>query len=84
MTNGTLRENSRSNSNIDSDETVLMFNLDRLNEGCLDWVRRDAWSRGQIPVIPDPLIDNLVHGVDRDRLSFEVGDSSTGPQIRRT
>ena len=33
MTNGTLREISRSNSDTDSDETVLMFNLDRLNEG---------------------------------------------------
>ena len=83
MTNGTLRENSRSNSDTDSDETVLMFNLDRLNEGYPDWVRRDAWSRRQIPVIPNPFIDNLVQRVDRNRLRFGVGDSSTGPQIRR-
>ena len=82
-TNGTLRENSRSNSDTDSDETVLMFNLDRLNEGYPDWVRRDAWSRGQIPVIPNPFIDNLVQRVDRNRLRFGVGDSSTGPQIKR-
>ena len=83
MTNGTFRENSRSNFDTDSDETVLLFNLVRQNEDCPDWVRRDAWSRGQIPVVPDPFIDNLVQRVDRNRLRFEFGDSSAGPQIRR-
>nr|POE50299.1 hypothetical protein CFP56_48007 [Quercus suber] len=83
MTNGTLRKNSRSNFDTDNDETVLLFNLDRLNEDCLDWVRRDAWSRGQTPVVPDLFIDNLVQRMDRNRLRFEVGDSSAEPQIRR-
>ena len=46
MTNGVLRRTSRSSSATDSDETVLLFNLDRLNEERPEWVRRDAWDRG--------------------------------------
>ena len=82
MTNGSLRENSRSSSATDSDEIVLLFNLDRLNEDCPEWVRRNAWSREQIPEMLDPYIESLVQRVDRNR--FEVGGSSDGPQIRRS
>nr|POE79032.1 hypothetical protein CFP56_74878 [Quercus suber] len=82
MTNGTLREDTRSDSTTNNDETVLLFNLDRLNEDCPNWVRRDAWNRGQIPDLPEPIIENLVHRVDRNRCRFEKGNSSDGPQIR--
>ena len=60
MTTGTLREDTRSDSTTDSDETMLLFNLDRLNEDRPEWVCRDAWNRGQIPDIPEPSIENLV------------------------
>ena len=81
MTNGSLRENSRSSSATDSDETVLMFNLDRLNEDCPEWVRRNAWSGDQIPDMPVPYSEDLIQRADRNR--FEVGGSSDGPRIRR-
>lgn len=82
MTNGTLREDTRSDSATDNDEIVLLFNLNRLNEDCPNWVLRDAWNRGQIPNLPEPIIENLVHRVDRNRCRFEKGNSSDGPQIR--
>ena len=42
MTIGVWQDNSRVGSETDSDETVVMLNLDMLNEGCLEWVSRDA------------------------------------------
>ena len=60
-----------------------MFNLDRLNEGCFEWVHRDAWGGGKIPEDLEPLIEALVQGVDKDRFRWEVGGSSDGPQIHR-
>nr|POE52773.1 hypothetical protein CFP56_60460 [Quercus suber] len=78
MTNGTLRENSRSNSNIDSDETILLFNLDRLNEDCPDWVHRDAWS----PPSPASVASDL-----GQTLNLQCGedlDSSQVPTKKRS
>ena len=46
MTNGVWRDNSKASFETDNDETVVMFNLDRLNKGRLEWVRRDAWGGG--------------------------------------
>lgn len=46
MINGVWRDYSRAGSEIDSDETVVMFKLDRLNEGCPEWICRDTWGRG--------------------------------------
>lgn len=34
MTNGVLRDKSRSNSATKNDDTVVLFNLDRLNKDC--------------------------------------------------
>ena len=79
MTNGTLREDTQSDSATDSDEIVLLFNLDRLHEDCPDWVCRDAWNREQIPDIPETITKSLVQRVDRNRFQFEVGSSSDGP-----
>ena len=42
MTIGVWQDNSRVGSETDSDETMVMLNLDMLNEGCLEWVSRDA------------------------------------------
>ena len=42
MTIGVWQDNSRVGSETDSDETVVMLNLDMLNEGRLEWVSRDA------------------------------------------
>ena len=79
MTNGTLREDTQFDSATDSDETVLLFNLDRLHKDCPDWVCRDAWNREQIPDIPETITKSLVQRVDRNRFQFEVGSSSDGP-----
>ena len=42
MTNGVLREGSGIGSKTDSDDTVVLFNLDRLNEECPEEAHRDA------------------------------------------
>jgi len=65
-------------------ETVKMFNLDKLNEDCPKWLRRDAWDVGQILESTDSFVQSLVNRVDRERLRFEFGSSSTGPRLRRT
>ena len=47
MTNGELREVTKSSSATESDsETVVMFNLDRLNDDHLVWLRGAAWEQG--------------------------------------
>ena len=79
MTNGVWRDNFKASSKTDSDETVVMFILDRLNEGRLEWVRRDAWGGRQIPEDPEPLIEALVQRVDIDKFRWEMGGSSDGP-----
>nr|POE68623.1 hypothetical protein CFP56_62623 [Quercus suber] len=85
MTNGELREATKSSSAIESDsETVVMFNLDKLNEDRPIWLRGAAWERGQIPESTEGLIDPLVSRVDRDRLRVEIGGSSNGPNIRES
>ena len=45
-----------------------MFNLDNLNNGRLEWVRRDAWDVGQILEDVDSTVQPVVNRVDRDRL----------------
>ena len=72
MTNGVWRDNFKASYETNIDETVVMFNLDRLNEGRPEWVRRDAWGGGQIPKDLKPLIEALVQRVDRDRFRWEV------------
>ena len=72
MTNGVWRDNFKASYETNIDETVVMFNLDRLNEGHPEWVRRDAWGGGQIPEDLKPLIEALVQRVDRDRFRWEV------------
>ena len=82
MTNGELREVTESSSATESDsETVVMFNLDRLNDDHLIWLRGVAWEQGQIPKSTKGLIDSLVSRVDRDRLQAKFGGSSNGPSI---
>nr|POE58039.1 hypothetical protein CFP56_76532 [Quercus suber] len=82
MTNGELREATKSSSATESDsETVVMFNLDKLNEDRPVWLRGAAWERGQILESTEGLIDPLVSRVDRDRLRVEIGGSSNGPNI---
>lgn len=41
-------------------ETVIMFNLDKLNEDRPGWLRRDAWARGQILESTEGSIESLV------------------------
>nr|POE70532.1 hypothetical protein CFP56_22974 [Quercus suber] len=83
MTNVVWRDYSRAGSETNSDETVVIFNLNRLNKGCPEWVRRDTWGRGQILEDLKPLIEALVQRVDRDRFRLEVGGPRDGPQIHR-
>ena len=47
MTNGELREVTKSSSATKSDfETVVMFNLDRLNDDHPMWLRGTVWEQG--------------------------------------
>ena len=85
MTNGELREVTKSFSATKSDsETVVMFNLDRLNDNHLVQLRGAAREQGQIPESTEGLIDSLVSRVDRDRLQAEFGRLSNGPSIRES
>ena len=62
MTNGELREVTKSFSTIESDsEAVVMLNLDRLNEDRPELLHGTAWERGQIPESTDGLISSLVN-----------------------
>ena len=45
--------------------------------------RRDAWGEGQIPKSTDSFVHSLVHIVDRERLRFEFGNSSTGSRLKK-
>ena len=83
MTNGVWQDNSRASSETNSDETVVMFNLDRLNEGRPEWVGRNAYGGGQIPKDPEALNEALVQRVNTGRFRWEVGGSSNGPQTQR-
>ena len=80
---GELQENSVSSSSLDSvSGTVAMFNLDKLNENQLEWLRRHAWGRGQIHEASNHLVEFVVQDVNRDRLQFDFGGSSLRPGIR--
>ena len=82
MTNGELREVTKSSSETESDsETVVMFNLDRINDDHLVWLHGATWEQGQIPKSTKGLIDSLVSRVDRDRLQAKFGGSSNWPSI---
>lgn len=82
MTNGELREASRSSSTTESDsKTVVMFNLDRLNDNRPEWVRGAAWERGQIPESPDGSPNSLVNREERDKSRDVTGSVRHGPFI---
>ena len=79
MTNGELREISEdSSATVSESDTVVMFNLDRLNENRPDKLRGDAWERGQIPESSEGLIDNLGSMLVRDRPKVDAGCPSNG------
>nr|POE81150.1 hypothetical protein CFP56_75245 [Quercus suber] len=82
MTNGEFREVTESSSATKNDfETVVMFNLDRLNEDRPEWLRGFAWDRGQIPESTDGLINSLAHRVDRNGIQADLEDLRNGPGI---
>ena len=44
LTTGELRNSTKPDMDTESDsETAIMFNLDKLNEDRLEWVRSTAW-----------------------------------------
>nr|POF10214.1 hypothetical protein CFP56_14152 [Quercus suber] len=55
----------------------------KLNDDRPEWLRWDAWNRGQIPDSIDSIIESLVTRVDKDRLRSDFGSSSSGSRIRR-
>nr|POE90949.1 hypothetical protein CFP56_05321 [Quercus suber] len=80
FTNGELREATGSSSATESDsEMVVLFNLDRLNDNHPEWLRGNAWERGQIPESPDRLNNPMVNREERDRLQAVVGNVQSGP-----
>ena len=84
ITTGELREHIEIRSDTKSEfETVKVFNLDKLNEDHPEWLRRDARDGGQILESPDSFAHSLVHRLNRERLRFEFGNSSTRSRLRR-
>lgn len=82
MTNWEFRKVTESSSATESDsETVVMFNLDSLNEDRPEWLRGSAWTRGQILESTDGLINSLANRVDRNRIQADLEDLSNGPGI---
>ena len=82
MTNGELKEATGSSLATKSDsETVMLFNLDRLNDNHLKWLRGNAWGRGQIPESTDGLNNHMVNREERDRLRAAVGSVRNGPSF---
>ena len=82
MMNGELREVTGSSSTIESNsEAVVMFNLDRLNEDCLELLHGTTWERGQILESTDGLIRSLVNKEDKVRLWAIAGNVRHGPCI---
>nr|POF05740.1 dna-directed rna polymerases ii, iv and v subunit 11 [Quercus suber] len=65
-------------------ETIVMFNLDILNDDRPVWLRGAAWERVQILESTKGLIDPLVNRVDRDRLWAKFGGLHNGPSIRES
>ena len=58
-----------------------MFNLDNLNSVRLEVLPNSNWNRGQIIESLDSFIESIVRRVDRDRIKYEIGESSTGPHL---
>lgn len=84
ITTGELRVQTDLSSDIESDsETVRMFNLDNLNDGCPEWVCRDEWDVGQIPEDANSIVQLVVNRVDRDRLRVELVNPNSRPSIKR-
>ena len=82
---GELRTQTELSSDTESDfEIVRLFNLDKLNEGRSEWLCWNAWDMGQVPEAIDSFVQPLVNKVDSDSMWFEIGNSSSGPSIRRT
>ena len=79
MTNREFKEVTKSSTATKSDfETMVMFNLDRLNEDRLEWLCGSAWEQGQIPDSTNGLITSLVHRVDRNMIRANLEDLSIG------
>ena len=60
MTNGNNQHPHVENSEIESDTTAIMFNLDSLNEKRPKIAQNSLWRKGCIPESPDSFIENLV------------------------
>ena len=85
MTNGQLREISEASfATVSESDTVVMFNLDRLNENRPDWLRGDAWERSQIPESSEGLIDNLGSRLVKDRPKVDAGCPSNGSNLNES
>ena len=82
MTNAEFRKVTKSSIAAESDsKTVVLFNLDRLNEDRPEWLRGSAWERGQIPESTDGVNNSLVHRMDRNGIRADLEDLSNGPGV---
>ena len=82
MTNGEIREATGSYSATESDsETVVLFNLDRLNDNRPKWLCGNAWERDQIPESTNGLNNHMVNSEERDRLRVAVRSVKNGPSF---
>ena len=81
ITNGQSCHSQFEASDTESDTTVVMFNLDQLNEERPEARQDQGWAKGCIPESPDSFIESLVQRVDCGRCRFELGGSSYGPSL---
>ena len=79
-----MRVQTDLSSDTESDsKTAIMFNLDNLNDGCLEWVCREAWDVEQIPKDADSIVQPVVNRVNRDRLRVELVNPNSRRSIKR-
>lgn len=84
MTNREFRQVTKSSTAAESDsKTLVLFNLDRLNEDSPEWLHGSAWERGQIPESTDGVNNSLVHRMDRNRIRADFEDLSNGPGVEQ-
>ena len=81
ITNGQCHSPYAEASNTKSDTTVVMFNLDCLNEEKPEILQGNTWRKGHILESPNSFKDSLIQRVNRGRFNFEMGSSSNGPRL---
>ncbi|KAL0014775.1 hypothetical protein SO802_001844 [Lithocarpus litseifolius] len=81
ITNGLTTHPQFKASGFESDTTVVMYNLDKLNEERPKAMQDQGLAKGCIPKSSDSFIESLVQRVNCGRFRFELEGSSHGPSM---